>query len=150
MQTIQRLEDSMLLFFTGVSRSASQILQDQDRRTKELDASMLENMDYVKLLGVQSLSALEAGDISKFGALMNEHWIWKQKRAGTCDERILELYRRGMEGGATSGKLIGAGGGGFLLFLVHPENKHRVRSAMQTQAEELRFRFDFQGVTRIV
>jgi D-glycero-alpha-D-manno-heptose-7-phosphate kinase len=147
--TLHELEDHLLLFFTGFSRSASEILKDQDQRTKQADASMVANLDYVKELGRRSRAALEQGQPALFGELMHEHWESKRKRSsGMSNPKIDEWYELGRRAGAIGGKLVGAGGGGFLMFYAPEPN--RVRAAMAAAGlEEVRFRFDFDG-TRVV
>lgn len=139
------LEENLLLFFTGFSRSAGGILRDQDQRSRTADAEMLANLHYVKELGLRSRAALQKGDTGLFGELMHEHWEHKKRRsAGMSNSRIDELYELGRKNGALGGKLVGAGGGGFLLFLS--EDHRRVRAAMSHAGlEEVRFRFDFEG-----
>jgi len=146
--TLHELEDHLLLFFTGFSRSASAILQDQDTRTKQADRSMVEGMHYVKELGFRSKKALEANQPALFGEIMHEHWENKRKRsAGMSNPKIDEWYEMGRKAGAIGGKLVGAGGGGFLMFYA-PEPM-KVRAAMADGGlEEVRFRFDFDG-TRV-
>jgi D-glycero-alpha-D-manno-heptose-7-phosphate kinase len=147
--TLHELEDHLLLFFTGFSRSASDILQDQDQRTRQADAAMVDNLHYVKELGRRSRRALEQGEPATFGALMHEHWEHKRKRSsGMSNPQIDAWYELGRGAGAIGGKLVGAGGGGFLMFYAPEPN--RVRAAMaQAQLQEVRFRFDFDG-TRVV
>ena len=145
MNALFDLEDNLLLFFTGFSRSAGSILQDQKQRTEQDDAAMLANLHYVKDLGVRSVHALEKGDAPAFGELMHEHWEHKKRRsAGMSNPRIDEWYELGRRNGAIGGKLVGAGGGGFLLF--YSEDHRRLRAAMaRAGLEEVRFRFDFEG-----
>jgi D-glycero-alpha-D-manno-heptose-7-phosphate kinase len=147
--TLHELEDHLLLFFTGFSRSASDILKDQDQRTKQADTSMVDNLHYVKDLGHRSRKALEDGKPAVFGEIMHEHWDRKRKRSsGMSNPKIDEWYELGRNAGAIGGKLVGAGGGGFLMFYA-PEPQ-RVRAAMaDAHLEEVRFRFDFDG-TRVV
>lgn len=148
-ETLYNLEDNLLLFFTGYSRSASAILKDQDSRTKQSDGSMIANLHYVKDLGLRSQAALETGDLHKFGELMHEHWEHKKQRSGGMSNPNIDVwYRKAMASGAIGGKLIGAGGGGFLMF--YTEEKTRLRHAMIEEGlREVRFRFDFEG-TKIV
>ncbi|MCC6192126.1 MAG: galactokinase [Anaerolineales bacterium] len=145
MDTLFDLEDNFLLFFTGYSRSAGTILQDQQTRTRQADREMLDNLHYVKELGLRSQQALEAGDTRGFAALMHEHWEHKQRRSrGMSNLQINEWYALGRANGALGGKLVGAGGGGFLLF--YAEDHRRLREAMaQAGLEEVRFHFDFDG-----
>lgn len=143
--TLFDLEDNLLLFFTGFSRSASEILKDQDKRSKDMDEKMLNNLHYVKDLGLRSKDALINGRTSEFGGLMHEHWEHKRKRSsGMSNPQIDEWYALGMKNGALGGKLVGAGGGGFLMF--YAEDRNRLRHAMsKAKLEEVRFRFDFEG-----
>lgn len=143
--TLFDLEDNLLLFFTGFARSASAILKDQDKRSKEMDDEMLNNLHYVKDLGIRSKDALLKGHTSEFGILMHEHWDHKRKRSkGMSNPQIDEWYDLGMKNGALGGKLVGAGGGGFLMF--YAEDRNRLRHAMSKAGlEEVRFRFDFEG-----
>ena len=148
-KTMYDLEDHLLLFFTGSSRSAGGILKDQKVRTQKNDNEMLKNLHYVKELGLQSRDALEAEDCKKFGQIMHEHWEHKKKRSGgMSNPRIDEWYELGMKNGAVGGKLVGAGGGGFLMF--YAEDRQKLRLAMaRAGLEEVRFRFDFEG-TKVV
>ncbi len=106
---------------------------------------MIDNLHFVKDLGRRSHAALVQGDLPGFAELMNEHWQQKKKRSGDMSNRqIDEWYEAAMRNGALGGKLIGAGGGGFLMF--YTENKRRLLHAMLEQGlEEVRFRFDFEG-----
>lgn len=148
-ETLYNLEDNLLLFFTGYSRSAASILREQDMKSKEDEPSMLENLHRVKELGLRSKEAFERGDLREFASLMNVHWESKKKRSGTMSNpEINEWYDLALRNGALGGKLIGAGGGGFLMF--YAEEKSRLRRAMaQVGLREVRFRFDFEG-TKVV
>ena len=147
--TMHELEDNLLLFFTGFSRSASGILADQNTRSQQHDAEMLKNLHYVKELGLRSKQALEMGDTTLFGEIMHEHWEHKKRRSGgMSNPRIDEWYDLGMKHGAVGGKLVGAGGGGFLMFLA--KDRTELRRAMNIAGlEEVRFKFDFEG-TKVV
>ena len=147
-ETLYNLEDNLLLFFTGVTRSASDILREQDSRSKSNDREMIENLHFVKHLGQETKAALERGDLHRFAEIMNVHWEHKKKRSGAMSSaKINDWYDRALKAGALGGKLIGAGGGGFLMF--YTEDKRRLRHAMgEVGLEEVRFRFDFEG-TRV-
>lgn len=144
-QILNELEDNLLLFFTGFSRSASEILKDQDIKSKNNDNKMLDNLHYIKELGYKSKNALESGDLSLFGELMHEHWLNKKKRSGGMSNADIDnWYNLAIKNGAVGGKLVGAGGGGFLMFMA--ENPKKLRAAMSKAGlEEIRFRFDFEG-----
>ena len=149
MDSLHDLEDNLLLFFTGYSRRAGTILQDQQTRTERSDADMLSHLHYVKELGFRSQQALERGDLTGFGELMHEHWEHKKRRfGGMSNPDIDEWYELARAHGAIGGKLVGAGGGGFLL--LYSEDHRRLRHAMSGAGlQEVRFRFDFEG-TKVV
>ena len=146
-EALANLEDNLLLFFTGSSRSASDILRDQDMRTKENSYEMLENLHFTKQLGLESRDALIAGNLRKFADLMHVHWEHKKKRSPNISNgQINDLYQLARANGALGGKLIGAGGGGFLMF--YTEEKTRLRQVMrQAGLREVRTQFDFAGTT---
>jgi D-glycero-alpha-D-manno-heptose-7-phosphate kinase len=149
-ETLYNLEDNLLLFFTGYSRAAGTILKDQDDKTRHSDKEMIDNLHFVKELGYQSQEALEVGDLTRFGELMNVHWERKKQRSGgMSNPDIDKWYKLAMDNGALGGKLIGAGGGGFLMF--YAQDKTRLRHAMrQTGLTEVRFRFDFEGTKVLI
>ncbi|MBF0475529.1 MAG: galactokinase [Deltaproteobacteria bacterium] len=147
--TIYNLEDNLLLFFTGYSRSASGILKEQDDKSKKNDRDMISNLHFVKELGQESRQALESGDLHKFAELMHVHWEHKKQRSGgMSNDPINDWYEIARANGALGGKLVGAGGGGFLMF--YAEDKVNLRRAMrEVGLPEVRFRFDFEG-TKVI
>jgi len=149
-ETLYDLEDNLLLFFTGYSRSASKILSEQDSKSKQGDEAMTANLHFVKELGYKSKVALENGNLIEFGKLMNEHWEYKRKRSsGMSNPKIDNWYNMALANGAVGGKLIGAGGGGFLMFLA--EDRAQLRKTMTNEGlQEVRFRFDFEGTKVVV
>ncbi len=144
-ETLYSLEDNLLLFFTGYSRSASSILKEQDDKTKENDRPMVDNLHFIKELGFRSQRALESGDLEKFAELMNVHWERKKGRSSAMsNSRINEWHEIALKNGALGGKLIGAGGGGFLMF--YASDNIKLRHAMAREGlKEVRFKFDFEG-----
>lgn len=144
-ETLYNLEDNLLLFFTGYSRSASQILKEQDDKSKSADKAMAENLHFVKELGKQSRRALEGDNLGEFARLMDVHWQRKKERSESMsNQHINDWYDYAMANGAMGGKVIGAGGGGFLMF--YAGDKPRLRHAMRDRGlTEVRFRFDFEG-----
>ena len=147
--TLGKLEDNLLLFFTGYIRKASDVLNDQKVKTEMKDKDMLDNLNFIKDIGYKSKFALESGNINLFGELLHEHWERKKSRSlGMSNTIIDDLYSKAMINGAIGGKVVGAGGGGFLMFMAKDPNK--LRRAMNKEGlEEVRFRFDFEG-TKIV
>jgi D-glycero-alpha-D-manno-heptose-7-phosphate kinase len=148
-ETVFNLEDNLLLFFTGYSRSASAILKDQNEKSKQQDQAMLDNLHFTKELGHKSLDALESANLEEFARLMDVHWQRKKTRSsGMSNAHINEWYDHAMANGALGGKLIGAGGGGFLMF--YADDKKKLRHAMREKGlQEVRFRFDFEG-TKVI
>lgn len=149
-ETMHSLEDNLVLFFTGVVRSAGAILKEQDEKSRQNNREMVENLDFTKQLAVESREALERGDLRLFAELMNVHWERKRARCSSMSNgRINELYDLARKNGALGGKLIGAGGGGFLMF--YTEEKTALRRRMtQAGLREIRFRFDFEGTKVLV
>jgi D-glycero-alpha-D-manno-heptose-7-phosphate kinase len=147
--TVHDLEDNLLLFFTGISRSAGSILKDQVDKSKRNDAKMVANLHFTKDLGLRSKTALLQGDTKKFGELMHEHWEHKKSRSsGMTSDFIDNAYTQAMDSGAVGGKLVGAGGGGFLMF--YASDKEKLRNKMlELGLEEVRFQFDFEG-TKVI
>jgi D-glycero-alpha-D-manno-heptose-7-phosphate kinase len=147
--TLRKLETNLMLFFTGYTRSASEVLREQDTKTKAADSSMIENLHFIKDIGLKSKDALEGGDLRAFADLMNVHWRWKKKRSGSMsNNRIDEWYDLALKNGGIGGKLIGAGGGGFLMF--YTEQHDRLTAAMaEAGLQNVPFRFDYDG-TRLI
>jgi D-glycero-alpha-D-manno-heptose-7-phosphate kinase len=148
-ETLYNLEDNLLLFFTGYSRSASEVLHDQNSRTLAHDEGVERNLTELKDLAYATQAALEGGDFGVFAGLLSTQWEQKKRRSGgVSNGQIDRWYELGMASGAMGGKLVGAGGGGFLMF--YAEDRVRLRHAMiQAGLPEVRFRFDFQG-TQVV
>jgi len=143
--TLRRLDRNFLLFYTGAARSASKILADQHSRTLEHDESMVANLHRTKEIGYESAALLEAGDLESYAELMHEHWQNKRARSPQiATSHIDDLYTLARRSGVTGGKLVGAGGGGFLL--VYAPRPDDTRLAMAAAgAPETRFEFDFHG-----
>jgi D-glycero-alpha-D-manno-heptose-7-phosphate kinase len=142
---LRRLRDQLLLFYTGEARSASNVLADQDERSKAADEQMLQNLHATKDLGRRSCELLRSGDLDAYAELMHEHWENKRRRSpGMTDAHIDRLYTLARRSGCLGGKLVGAGGGGFLL--VYAKQPEDTRQAMAAAgAFELAFDFEFGG-----
>ena len=145
--TLRRLRNNLLLFYTGESRSASSILGHQVAQTTSDDSEMIENLHRTKEMGHRSRALLESGDLDAYAELMHEHWENKRRRSpGMTGERIDRLYTLARRSGCLGGKLVGAGGGGFLLvFATRPDDTRQAMAA--AGAQELAFDFEFQGCT---
>ncbi len=144
-EVLRRLRDHLLLFYTGSARSASKVLADQDERSKAGDREMTENLHRIKHLGGQIHKMLLSGDLESYAELMHEHWLHKRGRSpGMASEHIDRLYALARGSGAIGGKLVGAGGGGFLLvYTRRPEDTRQAMAA--AESFELAFDFEFGG-----
>lgn len=144
------LEDHLLLFFTGYSRSASALLSEQKQRSQTGDQDMINNLHFVVELGKEIRKALLAGDNKQFARLMHEHWLHKRRRSESMsNDAINRWYEAAIANGAIGGKLVGAGGGGFLLFYAN--DVAGVRQAMTEEGlDEIRFKFDFEGSSVLI
>ena len=143
--TLDLLEDNLIMVSTGFYRAASQVLKEQDDRTKQHDAAMVQNLHHVKELGHRSLEAIESGNLTELGRIMHDHWQHKKQRSSFMSNPDIDRwYELGIDNGAIGGKLIGAGGGGFLLF--YTEQKGRLRQALRGAGlMEVKLSFDYEG-----
>jgi D-glycero-alpha-D-manno-heptose-7-phosphate kinase len=148
--TLHDLEEHLLMFFTGYSRGVDTVLAEQKTRSERGDPQMIDNLHFVKELGLRSKVALEQGDTERFAAIMHEHWEHKKKRSTSMSNSSIDRwYQRGRDSGAIGGKLVGAGAGGFLLF--YTRDQRTLRRAMAAEGRtEVRFTFDHDGSTVLV
>jgi D-glycero-alpha-D-manno-heptose-7-phosphate kinase len=148
--TLHDLEEHLCMFFTGYSRSADQILEEQRVQSSNGRTDMIESLHKVKAIGLASLEALQDGDTEAFAALMNEHWEHKKQRSATMSNSAIDnWYQIGLENGALGGKLVGAGSGGFLLF--YAKDADQLRRALTSEGlTEVRFTFDHDGAVVLV
>jgi D-glycero-alpha-D-manno-heptose-7-phosphate kinase len=145
-ESLRELRDSLMLFFVGETRAAAGLLGEQKRLTEARDPAMIDSLHFARSLGRQIREALEAGRVADFGQLLHEHWLRKRSRCCRMStSRLDELYSLARaRGGATGGKLVGAGGSGFFLF--HTQDRRRLRDTMlQAGLSEMDFSFDFDG-----
>jgi len=141
----------LVMLYTGKERNAAEILREQDRRTSELDVQVTEALHRIKEIGLETRKQLERGKIDALGELMDEHWrVKKTLSAAVSDSLIDEHYDLAKRHGAIGGKIMGAGGGGFFLFYVHPARKGELIDALTAAGlKHVHFDFDFQG-TKII
>lgn len=149
--TIDELNRNLLMFYTSISRSADEILAEQNKGIRHNQKEVIENLQYIKEIGQQILAAVESGNITDIGLLFDKHWQHKKKMSTKISNpKFDELYEIAREKGALGGKISGAGGGGFFLFYVE-ENHTRFREAMQKLGlREMRYRFDFEGAKVLI
>jgi len=151
-QVHDQLENNLILFFTGIERSASAILDDQDKKSKKEDSDMLQNLHKTKEIGLETRKYLENGQVDMLGELFHAHWETKKKRTSTISNPLIdECYEVARKRGALGGKLIGAGGGGFLMFYCRNGEKSQVIEAVQRMGLTWeRFHFDYDGAKILV
>jgi D-glycero-alpha-D-manno-heptose-7-phosphate kinase len=145
--TLRDLEENLLLFFTGYSHKAGEVLAEQDTRSSAGDEQMLARLAETEAIGRRIGAALEVGYTEEYGALMHAHWTTKRERSGNMSNPDIDRwYQRGIDSGAIGGKLVGAGAGGFLLF--YAKDAARLREAISEEGlAEVRFFFDHDGST---
>ncbi|MBI2404993.1 galactokinase [Candidatus Gottesmanbacteria bacterium] len=143
---VRELEHSLLIFYTGIDREEKQILKRQSRATHENNKKVIENLHRITSIGHAIEQALIKNDISSFGTLMHQHWMSKRNLSSAISSsRIDYLYELGIKNGALGGKIMGAGGGGFLLFCC-PDKRDKIRTEMEKEGlRELFFHFDMEG-----
>lgn len=149
-QTINDLQNNILMFYTGISRSANQVLAQQKEGLLRNDTKMIKNLQKIQEIGYEIKEALEKGNTTLFGKLLDKHWKVKREREATSTSQINKWYDTALENGALGGKIMGAGGGGFFAFYCE-DKKEKLRKAMiQEGLDEVKFRFDFEGTKMMV
>ncbi|MCX6666461.1 MAG: hypothetical protein NT038_10480 [Euryarchaeota archaeon] len=148
-ETKDQLEDNIMLFYTGITRHASDILKEQNEKSKKGNTTTIETLHEIKKIGLDTKKALEQGDIDKLGEYLDVHWnIKKQLSHGISNPFIDECYELAKQNGALGGKIMGAGGGGFFMFYHNGNNKDRAaftKALAKKRLQQMRFRFDFEG-----
>ncbi|MBI2623055.1 MAG: galactokinase [Candidatus Liptonbacteria bacterium] len=145
-ETADALNRNMLMFFTGVRRSADTILAEQTKGMKEEKKDVMESMRYIEEIGRQILEAVEGDDVDAVGRLFDAHWQHKKRTSAKMSNPEFDtIYETAKAAGALGGKISGAGGGGFFTFYV-PEKHKEFREAMkQFGVREMHYRFDYEG-----
>jgi D-glycero-alpha-D-manno-heptose-7-phosphate kinase len=153
-ETLDQLETNLLMFYTGIQRSASNILSEQDTKSRQDDQEMLDNLHQIKEIGIQTRNYLEKNQVDMLGELLHVHWETKKKRSQSMSDPFIdECYELARKNGAIGGKLIGAGGGGFFMFYCRNSNHSKPRLIETMQKLGLQwgmFHFDFEGTKILV
>ena len=143
-ETVERLDQNLIVFFTGIHRSASKILKAQD----EIIATDLAKQDTLKKMvqfAYDLKSELENNQLHSVGEILHENWVLKKSMTDQVStDQIDEWYNRARSAGAVGGKLLGAGGGGFLMFYAPQENHESIKKAL-SELRSVPFRFEPQG-----
>jgi D-glycero-alpha-D-manno-heptose-7-phosphate kinase len=146
-EVLDELEANLVIFYTGIERSASQVLTQQKATITQNKDAAVERMHRIKQLGYDTKKILLDGNIDAYGELLHEHWTNKRKLAANMTDSVIdEHYETARKAGAIGGKLMGAGGGGFFMFYVRPAERRKVYETMLSKGlKPLRFRFDHDG-----
>ena len=146
-EVLDQLESNLLFFFTGKERSASEILREQDEKSKKNDPAMDNNLHQVKDIGLKTREYLERGDVDMLGELLRTHWEIKKKRSQKMSDSFIdECYEVALKSGAVGGKLMGAGGGGFFMFYCKSDKKAKVSEALNKMGlRREKFNIDWEG-----
>ncbi len=144
---LDELEGNLLIFYSGVERSASAVLAEQKKTIQSNTDDAVNRMHRIKALGHEVKRLLTAGEVDTYGELLHEHWMNKRKLAANMtDSAIDEHYEAARKAGAIGGKLMGAGGGGFFMFYVRPQQRRALHDTLVARGlKPLRFRFDHDG-----
>ena len=150
--TADELRSRTMLFYTGITRAADSILQQQKVDTAAGHKGVIESLHQTKEIGLRVKRALETDDLDGFGHLLHEHWEAKKQRSSLItDPRIDAWYDLARGAGALGGKVIGAGGGGFLMVYAPTASKAAVRKALsEAGLREMLYQFDFEGAKVMV
>jgi len=151
-ETAEQLETNLAFFFTGKERSASEVLLEQDEKSKRDDPQMIQNLHQVKEIGLETRRYLEEGKVEMLGELLHAHWEIKKKRSHKMSDPFIdECYEVAQRNGAVGGKIMGAGGGGFFMFYCNNSNKPKLFEAMKEMGlKPVRFHFDFEGAKILI
>jgi D-glycero-alpha-D-manno-heptose-7-phosphate kinase len=148
------LHNNIMLFFTGISRSASNILKEQDEKSKKNEETTIDTLHEIKRIGLETKKALEQGDVDKLGEYLNEHWNIKKRLSENISNKFIdECYNFAKKNGALGGKIMGAGGGGFFMFYHNGNNNEKtafIKSMSKKDLKKMRFNFDFEGAKIIL
>jgi len=149
-ETVRELENNLLFFYTGIVRDSFEVLMEQQKRI-QTDEEALEAMHKIKEIGFKVKKALESGNLAEWARLQHEHWMAKRGTANSMSKSVIDRwYKLGIEKGSLGGKLMGAGGGGFLMFYVE-NNKSEIRKAMAKEGlREVKFGFSLEGSKIII
>lgn len=129
---IDELESSMVLYYTGASRSSAQIIDEQKKNTTNNNELAIQAMHKIKQSAIDTKTALLKGDINAFASILGEAWENKKKMAKCIsNDMIQEAFDVAMASGAIAGKVSGAGGGGFIMFVVEPTKKRMIENALR-------------------
>jgi len=152
-EAIDELHNNIILFYTGIQRSASEILKEQNDKSKKDETKTIETLHEIKKIGLETKKAFEKGDIDKLGEYLDLHWNIKKTLSQSISNPFIdECYNTAKKNGALGGKIMGAGGGGFFMFYHNGNNQEKtafIKTMSKKGLKRMKFNFDFEG-TKIV
>ena len=150
-EALDELERNILLFHTGIERSASEILSEQNEKSKRDEAGVIETLHKIKKIGLETREAFERGDLDRFGELLDVHWQTKKHLSKKVSSGFIDdCYETAMKNGALGGKIMGAGGGGFFMFYCSEKKAKLINALKEKGLKPMRFGFDFEGAKILV
>ncbi len=150
-ETLSQLENDILLFYTGIERSASDILSSQNEKSKKDDSQVIDTLHEIKRIGYETKKAFEKGDLIRFGELLDEHWRIKKNMSNKISNKYIDdCYDTAMKNGALGGKIMGAGGGGFFMFYCNNNKAKLIKALREKELVPMKFRFDFEGAKILI
>jgi len=150
-ELLYQLEHDLLFFYTGIERNASEVLSEQNVKSKKDDIQVITSLHRIKDIGIESRKLLEEGDLDGFGKMLDVHWNMKKKLSSKVFSPFIdECYEIAMKNGALGGKIMGAGGGGFFMFYCNEDRSKLTESLQKVGLVPAWFSFDFQGVRTLV
>lgn len=149
-EVIKDLQNNLLLFYLKKDRSASSILKIQNEKSIKKDLGTIDRLHKIKEIGLYTKKIFEKGNIDEFGEILHNHWLTKKGLSDkVSDSDIDEIYEYAIKNGALGGKVVGAGGGGFLMFYC-PKDKSKLVNAMSKFGlEPFWFYFEKDGAKKI-
>lgn len=150
--TVEEFRNNVLLFYTGLTRSSSEILEAQRQDTARKDSAVVDSLHHTKELGYRIKEALEQGDLERFGLMLDEHWQNKKRRSTKISDAKLDRWYETVKScGGLGGKIMGAGGGGFFMFFCPNRSKSKIRKALaESGLREMPYDFDYEGAKVMV
>jgi D-glycero-alpha-D-manno-heptose-7-phosphate kinase len=150
-QTLNALQNRLMLFFTGSTRDSFAILKEQEALSRQEGSATISSLHHLRELALQARRALEHDDLGAFGEILHRGWQWKKRISGRISSDAIDrIYGLAVRSGASGGKITGAGGGGFMLLYCEEEHQAKVRAALSSEGlGEMRFGLDFAG-SRVV
>lgn len=151
-EVIIELENRLMMFYTNIDRDANKILAEQSEKVEKDEKGVIQSMHEIKNIGHLIKKSLLNGDIDNFGKLLHSHWLIKKEISKQMSSsNIDKWYDIGMKNGALGGKIMGAGGGGFLLFCTQNGNRKKLKSVMEDEGlKYMDFKFSFEGAKVLV